>query len=163
VCRDNVAFMARQRPQDTPSLDATQFWEVVNTGIRAGQETQPIVEQASADDLENPYYRAALAVRDLLGEESPMFSPAMTRFTALMDLYGRHALDEWLRPSPKGGQSHDIHPAIIDIAARMRLSDNGRFAQRKFLDAVETQAAKWYADFDEWEAPGAAARDDNAQ
>jgi len=74
----------------------------------------------------------------------------MSRFTALMDLYGRNVLDAWLRPSPAGAQAHDIHPAIIDVAARIRLSPNGRFAQNKFLSEVEAHAKQWYPDYDEW-------------
>ncbi len=144
--------MAKLRAQDTPSIDAETFWEIVNVGIRAGQTSEPAVENDLSAQVENPYYRAGAAIREMLtGEDPLLFEAGMSRFTALMDLYGRNVLDTWLRPSAKGAKAHDIHPAIIDVAARVRLSANGRFAQRKFLDEVESHAAKWYADNDEWQ------------
>lgn len=147
--------MTKVRAQDTPSIDAETFWEIVNVGIRAGQATDPAVGTEVAGQAENPYYRAGNAIRELLtGEDPLLFDAGMSRFTALMDLYGRNVLDTWLRPSGQGAKAHakthDIHPAIIDVAARVRLSANGRFAQRKFLDEVESHAAKWYTDYDEW-------------
>lgn len=79
----------------------------------------------------------------------------MVRFQALMDLYVSDVLSDWMRPSGTilaDGESsgEDIHPAIIDIAATQRLSPNGRFARKKFLEAVERNVHENYQDFTPW-------------
>ena len=62
----------------------------------------------------------------------------------------RGTLADWARVR-EGGRSA-LHPAVIDVASRMRLSRNGRFAPRKFLDAVARTAAQAYPELADWTA-----------
>ncbi len=74
----------------------------------------------------------------------------MARFAALMALFSEHKLQQWVRVSPENPWSSDIHPAVIDVAARMKPSRNGKFAVRKFLREVEQTARRRYADLEDW-------------
>lgn len=137
-------------------MEPVKFWEVVQCGIRAGQSIEPVIENSRNDET-GPWQKAADAIAQLFVNDKDNFGPAMIRFQALMDLYVHDTLSPWIRPSSESQANastqqagDDIHPAIIDVAATMRLSNNGRFAPRKFIEAVEQNVELNYRDFTPW-------------
>lgn len=160
--------MKKPSIKNTPPIEPVKFWEVVQCGIQAGQHIDPAVQSAASQN--NPWQQAAQAIAELLQNDQQSYGPAMVRFQALMDLYVRDVLNEWMRPSTPPGEpgtddqlqrsgatdarqqasGDDIHPAVIDVAATMRLSANGRFATRKFLEAVQNNVEQNYRDFAPW-------------
>jgi len=128
----------------------------VQRGIQAGQSVEPVIEN-SRTDQPGPWQKAADAIAELFVHDQASFRPAMLRFQALMDLYVHDTLSPWIRPSAAAGMGpsaqkagDDIHPAVIDVAATMRLSANGRFAPRKFIESVERNVELNYQDFSPW-------------
>lgn len=101
----------------------------------------------------SPWKRAALALERHFGDDEETCHSALMRFVALMDLYTRGALGPWVRSSGRGDAGTDIHPAVLDVASRMRLARNGRLPPSKFLDEVESIARERYADLAEWPLP----------
>ncbi len=147
--------MKKTALKNTPPLEPVRFWEVVQCGIAAGQQVDPAVQNPAYDSKDGPWQKAAEAIAQLMHNDPAGYGPAMVRFQALMDLYVRDVLSDWMRPSGKvlaDGQSsgEDIHPAVIDVAATARLSPNGRFARNRFLEAVERNAKENYHDFAPW-------------
>lgn len=129
------------------AFSAREFGQVVALAIRAGQDERPVAAEAA----ENPYARAALALRQRYPDQPERFDAAFTRFTALMDLFVRNRLGPWVRNSAGKTDARDIHPAVVHVAAQMRLKRNGRFPERRFIEAVEQlvrheSAPEWSAD-----------------
>jgi len=156
-CRAGHAVSAR-RAQDVPPLDPGTFARAVIAALSAGEDAGG--DAASVDRLEadgsisllqvpdTPHGRAAFALKRHFAGDETAFHSALPRFRALMDLFARGTLGEWARAGD-GGRSA-LHPAVIDVASRMRLSRNGRFAPRKSLDAVEHGAASQYPELASW-------------
>ena len=71
-----------------------------------------------------------------------------------MDLYTRDALADWIRSSGDATERTEIHPAVLDVASRMRLASNGKLSVRKFLEEVAATARRDYADLEEWPLDG---------
>ncbi|MDH3695274.1 MAG: hypothetical protein OER96_11975 [Gammaproteobacteria bacterium] len=133
------------------ALDPREFWLAVEIGIRAGQAQSPAIEQSNiSTNAVNPLTRSAHALRDIYGAGTVKFESTMARFAALMQLFSQGVLGEWVKPSDERSGSSDIHPAVIDTAARMRLSDNGKFPVKKFLSAVNKTSRDKYADVPGW-------------
>ena len=133
------------------ALDPNEFWLAVEIGIRAGQAQSPAIEQSNTDaNTANPLTRAAHALRDIYGAGTVEFESTMNRFAALMHLFSQGVLGEWVKSSGGRSGSSDIHPAVIDTAARMRLSDNGKFPVKKFLSAVNDNALDKYPGVPGW-------------
>ncbi len=136
------------------ALDPNEFWLAVEVGIRAGQAQTPVIEQTSPDlNRANPLSRAAHALSEIYGIGTVEFESTMDRFAALMELFSRGVLSDWVKSSDERSGSSDIHPAVVDTAARMRLSDNGRFPVRKFLTEVNATARNKYPDVPGWAVP----------
>ncbi len=138
------------------------FARAVIAGLAAGESAGG--DAAALDRLEadgsvsmlqvpdTPHGRAAFALKRHFAGDDAGFQSALPRFRALMDLFSRGALAGWMRAGDGGRSS--LHPAVLDVASRMRLSRNGRFAPRKFLDEVERAAAAHYPELAGWQDGG---------
>lgn len=147
------------RPDQAPALDPALFAGAVLAGIAAGESGagEPLsVDRMEADGSvsvtqlpDSPHSRAAFALKRHFGDDDATFRSAWARFQALMDLFSRGTLEAWARPGE--GSRSALHPAVIDVASHMRLSANGHFAPRKFLDTVATTARERYPDLEGWD------------
>jgi len=91
-----------------------------------------------------------MALKRHYREDEKRFLSALFRFSALMELISKNALGAWMRSSIRREGASRIHPAVLDVASRMRLSKNGRFALNKFLESVEETAHAHYGNLPEW-------------
>ncbi len=156
--------MKKQRPENACALEPAEFAQAFQLAIVAGERPQDLEdlavsglhEELLGDDglplqlSDTPYNRAAMALKRRYAEDRAVFASAFYRFRALMELISRDALGAWARSSIKRQGALRIHPAVLDVASDMRLSKNGKFASRKFLDAVEALARERYPDLPEW-------------
>lgn len=131
------------RPRDVLALEPGEFGVAFQLALDAGQS--PGNPSASS-----PWERASFALRRHFGDRADKFASADLRFRALMDLYTRDALGEWVRGSGNPSSRTEIHPAVLDVASRARLASNGKFPMRKFLEEVTETARRNYADLAEW-------------
>lgn len=124
-------------------LDPGEFGIAFQLALDAGQN--PDNPTASS-----PWERATVALERHFADRPDKFASADHRFRALMDLYTRDALAEWVRGGTDRASRTEIHPAVLDVASRARLARNGKFPTRKFLDEVALTAKANYADLAEW-------------
>lgn len=149
--------MTKPSKADAVPLAPSLFAEAVTVGLAAGESDGggPVtVDRPAADGSvsllelpDSPHTRAAFALKRHFADDPRAFHSALARFRALMDLFSRGVLAPWCRRS--GDARSALHPAVIDVASRMRLSPNGRFAPRKFTAAVAEAADANYRDL-EW-------------
>lgn len=156
--------MKKQRPENARPLEPAEFARAFQLAIVAGERPQDLEDASASDPQEEllgddglplqlsdtPYNRAAAALKRRYAEDRTLFASTFYRFRALMELISRDALGAWARSSIRRQGALRIHPAVLDVASDMRLSRNGKFASRKFLDAVETLARERYPDLPEW-------------
>jgi len=133
----------RARPQDLAPLDAAQFGIAFQIALDSGQSL------ANAPSS-TPWERARSALKQHFAGREDSFESADFRFRALMDLYTRGVLADWVRSGGGVTERTEIHPAVLDVASRLRLASNGKFSVRKFLEKVTETACKDYADLAEW-------------
>ncbi len=156
--------MKKQRPENARVLEPAMFAMDFQLAIVAGERPQDLEDPAEAGGLEElvgddglplqlsdtPYNRAAIALKRRYADDREGFASAFYRFRALMDLISKDALGVWARSSIRRQGALRIHPAVLDVASEMRLSKNGKFAARKFIDAVEDLARERYPELAEW-------------
>lgn len=156
--------MKKQRPETAPALAPSDFAEAFQLAIVAGERPQDLEKSANpleqeelvgADGLplqlsDSPYNRAAVALKRRYGNDGEAFASSFYRFRALMELISKNSLGVWVRSSIRIPGALRIHPAVLDVASEMRLSKNGKFALRKFIEAVEALAKERYPDLAEW-------------
>ena len=153
--------MKRRRPQVVSTLEPAEFGVAFQLAIDAGQNAEaaranassPIAardHEPSAEIRDSSYQRAAMALERHFAGESDKFEGAMYRFRAVMELYTKGNLVEWIRHASYHSSSTEIHPAVLDVASRMRLAKNGKFPVRRFLEEVAKTAKNNYADLTEW-------------
>lgn len=133
----------RARPQDITALDAAEFGIAFQLALDSGQN----LNNASSS---SPYERASFALKRYFADRTDDFVSADYRFHALMDLYTRDLLVDWVRRPNDASPRTEIHPAVLDTACRMRLANNGKFPVRKFLQEVAETARRNYAELDQW-------------
>ena len=133
----------RPRPQDVCALEPAEFGIAFQLALDSGQN----LRDASAS---SPYERASFALKRHFANRTAEFVSADYRFQALMDLYTRDVLVDWVRRPNDASPRTEIHPAVLDTASRMRLASNGRFPVRKFLEQVAETARKSYTDLEQW-------------
>jgi len=133
----------RAKPEDVAGLNPAEFGIAFQLALDAGQKSR----RASGS---SPYERASFALKRHFAGRMDEFVSADYRFHALMDLYTRGVLVDWIRQPNNASPRTEIHPAVLDIASRMRLASNGKFPVRKFLQEVEKTATSHYADLDQW-------------
>lgn len=152
--------MAKPTPADALKFTPAQFADVVVVALAAGQGAQDGegfegVAKGSGEVAltvpDSPYQRAAFALKAKFPHEPQRFRSALWRFSAMMDLLNRNALDVWVRRTENHERSM-LHPAVLDVAATMRVNKNGRFAPRKFIEQVALIAAENYGDDASWQA-----------
>ena len=136
-------MLKRQRPEDVCALEPAEFGIAFQLALDSGQSSR----NASSS---SPYERASFALKRHFGDRRNEFVSADYRFQALMDLYTRDVLADWVRPAHDASPRTEIHPAVLDTASRMRLASNGKFPVRKFLQQVAETARRNYADLDQW-------------
>lgn len=156
--------MKKFRPENSRALESAEFAQAFQLAIIAGERPQDLDDPAApggheelvGDDglplqlSDTPYNRAAMALKRRYGKDRAVFASAFYRFRALMELISKDLLGVWARSSIRRQGALRIHPAVLDVASDMRLSKNGKFASRKFLDAVESVARERYPDLSEW-------------
>lgn len=153
--------MKSLRPDECPEFEPAEFAAAFELAVRSGE--MPELDEPTGLDIElmgddgrpvklqdTPFNRAGIALRRHYGQDEARFLSALFRFRALMDLVSKNALGEWVRTSIRTEGASRIHPAVLDVASRMRLSRNGRFAVNKFVDGVAKVASERYADLPEW-------------
>lgn len=153
--------MKRARPQESIEFDPAEFAAIFEIAVRSGESPQLDdpekldVELVGDDGLpvqlsDTPFNRAGMALKRRFPDDEIRFMSALFRFRALMDLITKNALGSWTRSSIRREGSSRIHPAVLDVASRMKPSRNGKFAVNKFLGAVEETARAEYGNLPEW-------------
>ena len=133
----------RPRPQDSAPLEPAEFGIAFQLALDAGQ----IPSDASSA---SPWERASFALKRHFPDREDKFHAANYRFQAVMDLYIRNVLSDWIRSGDDASRRMEIHPAVLDVASRFRLASNGKFPARKFLESVLATARENYSDLEEW-------------
>lgn len=141
------------------AFDARDFAHIVMLGIAAGEagDGEPLVVDAPKPDgtvevlevPDNPYSKATFALRKHFRGDDLAFASAVMRFRAFMNLLSRGALEKWVQR--RDGERLAIHPAALDVASQLKISRNGRFAPRKFQQAVAEVARVHYTRLEGWE------------
>lgn len=131
------------KPQDVAPLEPAEFGIAFQIALDSGQD-------ASNAPSSTPWERARFALKRHYSDDEDKFHRADLRFRALMDLYTRDVLSDWVRSSGEASPRSEIHPAVLDVASRLRLASNGKFPVRKFLQSVSETASQNYADLEEW-------------
>ena len=155
--------MKSLQPTDARVFPPQEFAQLVLMAITGGEHQASEAKDGHVDTLaedgstirvpvpDNPYQRAASVVSEYFVDDEVGLDSIMWRFSALMYLLDRKILKAWVKHDP--GASVRIHPAVLDVASYLRLSSNGRFAQRKFVQAVEAVAAQNYPHQKAWVEP----------
>ncbi len=137
----------RTRPQDVSPLAPAEFGIAFQLALDAGQNPQNAASSS-------PYERASVALKGYFADRTDECVSAEYRFRALMDLYTRDVLADWIRSGGGASARTEIHPAVLDVASRLRLASNGKFPVRKFIQQVTETAARNYADLEQWPLGG---------
>jgi hypothetical protein len=133
----------RTRPQDIAPLEPAEFGIAFQVALDAGQSSGDATSSS-------PWERAGFALKRHFADQKGKFESANVRFQAVMDLYLRNALVDWIRSGGEGSRRIEIHPAVLDVASRSRLAKNGKLPARKFLEKVSMTARENYSDLKEW-------------
>jgi hypothetical protein len=133
----------RTRPQDVATLEPAEFGIAFQIALDAGQSP-------TGTTTSSPWERAVFALKRHFADETRKFESASIRFQAVMDLYLRNVLTDWIRSGDEASRRMEIHPAVLDVASRLRVGKNGKFQTRKFLERVSMTARENYSDLDEW-------------
>lgn len=135
----------RPHPRHAAPLEPAEFGIAFQVALDAGQG-------AADAPASSPWDRARRALERHFADDARKLESADLRFRAVMDLFTRNVLEEWTRASGAAPRM-EIHPAVLDVASRMRLASNGKFPVRKFLDDVSGTARRHYSDLEEWPLP----------
>ena len=147
--------MRQPPPGAALAFDPAQFAALVLEALAAGQESTAGLPGAAARLVRGPHERALFAMRARLPDPQ-RYRDASRRFLALMQMHAKQALGP-LACAGAGGASTLLHPALLDIAAQMPLTRNGRFPPRRFMEAALARASDDYATL-QW-PPGAGRQD----
>ena len=105
-----------------------------NTGGDAVREAA--FRHAAAQGRES-LFRIVTALHDRFGREYTYLGSLLTRFWALLELIQGGHVDAWLIGGEPGGESRNLHPALLLAAAEARLTKKGKFPIRRFCAQVE--------------------------
>ena len=134
------------RPRDVAPLEPEEFGIAFQAALDAGQSS-------TGAPASSPWQRARRALERRFADDSDKIESADWRFRAVMDLFTRDVLVDWTRAGVGAASRVEIHPAVLDVASRMRLASNGKFPVRKFLADVARTARRNYADLEDWPLP----------
>ncbi|MCA8967083.1 MAG: hypothetical protein KDC48_19540 [Planctomycetes bacterium] len=137
-------------PHVAAAFDPTRFATLVLQALTAAQETPSAGPGGVAELRRGPHERALFALRARLPDDA-VYRAASRRFLALMQLHATGALAPLTHTGDRGATSF-LHPAVLDTAAELSLTRNGRFPPRRFLDAALARARDQYADL-AWPPP----------
>jgi hypothetical protein len=144
--------MKRARVEDTPPLEPAEFGIAFQLAIDSGQavavQDDPSASATGRD--QSPYQKASDALGRHFADEDEKYESAMLRFCAVMDLFAKNVLGDWMRQAGHHTGTTELHPAVLDVASRMRLARNGKFPVRRFLETVEQTAKRDYARLADW-------------
>lgn len=123
--------------RDTPALDAERFADGFRRLMR---DLEPADGgQTGADGPAFSIDTVRALGRELFDAQAAAFE---LRFMALLPML-QPAMDEgWLVGEGDDPDEIDVHPAVLAVAAGMKLNRNGKFPLRLFLDRVAEQAAR---------------------
>ena len=92
---------------------------------------------------DKPMARATLAIAEHYANDKEKYFGMTARLFALMNILSDKELDKWRRET-KGG--FEIHDAVIDAAATVKLNKNGEFPKKEFLKEVESIIQEKYSE-----------------
>lgn len=90
---------------------------------------------------DTPANRAMLAVKKEVGSSSKRFWSFMWRFWALAELIHHRKLAPWLRDEAADHGAQSLHPAVLDVARRMKMTKRGKFDTHDFIALVRKSSA----------------------
>ena len=85
---------------------------------------------------DNSLNRTMLALQKEIDDPGKFVSFSY-RFFALMDMIRNEALSRWVRRDETESRWKEVHPALIDVARRIKMNKKGKFSVRAFRRAVE--------------------------
>lgn len=90
-----------------------------------------------------PLNRGMVALKERYGNDSDKYFSVATRMFALFKILHDPALGEWMR---RGEEITEVHPAVIDAAATVRINFEGNFTLEEFIVKVKELANTKYKD-----------------
>lgn len=143
--------------EEMPPIDPDVFIVAVNFAMNAASGNaitddptkagiNLVEENGSVSELrftDIPMNRAMLALKERFAGDSAMFSSAATRMFALGKVLEDPRLSKWIK---HGDDSDEVHEAVIETAATIRLDANGEFPLDKFILQVEELTESKYKD-----------------
>ncbi len=143
-------------PSEAVAFELEEFRFVFSLAVHAGHLSIPASERMfgplehepdgpSLRAANIPINRAGAAVLDHYEGGGVQYHSFMCRFFAFMDLVSSGALDAWMPESTESPGAREIHPAVIDVAARIPLTRKGKFPKR-FVKEVKRLARREYSD-----------------
>ena len=139
--------MREPPPSAAAAFEPAEFAALVLDALAAGQESTAGLPGTATRLVRGPHERALFALRARLPDPQ-RYRDASRRFLALMQLHAKDALGP-LTHSGEGGRSTLLHPALLDTAAQVPLTRNGRFPPPRFLESAMARARQHYAEL-EW-------------
>lgn len=141
--------------EETPEVDPEEFRSAyflyANAAVRKvlvrnpARETLRLPEEdgsyGSYRLTDNKMSRGVTAIHSRYRDDPQKYSAVLTRIFALTKLMGADALGEWCVRTAGG---FDMHDAVIDAAAAVRLEETGLFPRDEFLREVERIAEEKY-------------------
>ena len=139
-------------PSTLGPIDKDQFSFAFDLAMRAGHLSMPVENPEQygvnlVDDdsgevtglrfTDNPMNRAIFAVKQHFGDDHQQLLNFTMRFFALMDIFRKNAVAEWIKDDLDNPRAKAIHPAVIYAAAEVKLNKKGDFPLKKFLARVK--------------------------
>ena len=90
------------------------------------------IERIAFTDI--PLNRGMIALKERYGDDQDKFFSIVLRIQSLFKLYQDKNVEKYLR---RNGEIVEIHPAVIDAAATVKLNDQGWFPVDKFIETVD--------------------------
>jgi hypothetical protein len=143
--------------EETPEVEPEEFRSAyflyANAAVRKvlvrnpSRETLRLLEEdgsyGSYRLTDNKMSRGVTAIHNRYRDNPQKYSAVLTRIFALTKLMGDDALGEWCVRTAGG---FDMHDAVIDAAAAVRLEETGLFPRDDFLREVERIAEEKYSE-----------------
>jgi hypothetical protein len=140
-----------ETPEVEPEEFRSAFFLYANAAVRKvlvqnpARETLRLLEEdgsvGSYRLTDNKMSRGVTAIHNRYREDPQKYSAVLTRVFALTKLMGADALGEWCVKTASG---FDMHDAVIDAAAAVKLEETGLFPHDEFLRGVESIAEEKY-------------------
>jgi hypothetical protein len=99
------------------------------------------VEEIRFTDI--PMNRGMIALKERYGDDQDKFFSIVLRIQSLFKIYQDGVVEKYIR---RKGEIVEIHPAVVDAAASVKLNDQGWFPVDKFLETVDELIHTKYKD-----------------